>query len=134
MGDILSCKCRCGYSETLNTGCGIASDDLNSLREVLGEESFEIFNERLMSGEIDRWYIYNAVISCPNCKKLYTVPTVHIEERAENQEKKSEKKEKKSALECPVCGEECTELLNLKKVKCPQCRAKPVFSAVGFWD
>lgn len=68
--------------------------------------------------------MYQAVISCPNCKRLYDVPSLHTE--------CSDGKE--IPLECPECGAECAELSDMEKVRCPQCRSKLEVSLDGRWD
>lgn len=126
MGQIRKYVCSCGYEKELFTGAGLQGVNINAIARFFPEDIVQLFKEKRSQGEVRSYLLENAVISCIDCRELYTVPFFHYELTDESQ--------KCYLTSCPVCQKSGDVIADQDKVSCPKCGCKMEFAEMGNWD
>lgn len=121
MGECRLYICGCGYKKQLNTGAGLAAQDLSAIIRCVPEE----ISARLLEDDASGFVMVKSVISCKSCKELAAVNdlTYTVSEKTE-----------KFVSACPICGKKAKPLENTKSISCPKCKAAMKYKRIGFWD
>lgn len=125
MGEIRNYSCSCGYQKKIFAGAGLNGCNLNAIKRFFPEES-ERFEKERQAKRVQSYLLRNAIIKCPNCKKIETVPCFEYQTTEGTITFMNEK--------CPDCGACVDRVEDDENVTCPECGLKMNYNKTGEWD
>lgn len=126
MGTVKLFKCSCGYEKTLFMGCGLSAMRLDAIKASVPENIYAQFESEKNARKIKDFILSHAVLSCPDCLELNTVPDFSYETTAD--------KKIRWTAPCPVCRKSCAPIDNSEHIFCPKCGREMTSNETGQWD
>ncbi len=126
MGQVKRYECDCGYERQVCAGVGLAGENISIIEKCIPRNLTEKFKEELSAGNIERFLLSNALISCGKCKKLHTVSAFDFTLR--------DGAKISYTAPCPKCGAKCERVDDKSGVLCPKCGKVMACRIEGHWD
>lgn len=125
MGEIRNYSCSCGYQKKIFAGSGLNGCNLNAIKRFFPEEA-EQFEVERQANRVQSYLLGNAVVECPDCKKLETVPCFSYQTAEGTMTFIKEA--------CPDCGKRMNRVEEEESATCPECGLRMTYTKVGEWD